>query len=67
MCCGIGKCGHCKIDDTYICLEGTCFQLYQRERFNRLREGEIMDVNTKLLKKNAFRVTKHRGVNRFSN
>ena len=25
MCCGIGKCGHCKIDDTYICLDGTVF------------------------------------------
>lgn len=25
MCCGIGKCGHCKIDDTYICLEGPVF------------------------------------------
>lgn len=22
MSCGIGKCGHCKIDSTYICLEG---------------------------------------------
>ena len=26
MCCGIGKCGHCKIDDTYICLDGPVFQ-----------------------------------------
>ena len=25
MCCGIGKCGHCKIDDVYICLEGPVF------------------------------------------
>lgn len=25
MCCGIGKCGHCKIGDTYICLEGPVF------------------------------------------
>jgi len=25
MCCGLGKCGHCKIDDTYICLEGPVF------------------------------------------
>ena len=23
MCCGIGKCGHCRIDDTYVCLEWT--------------------------------------------
>jgi len=25
MCCGIGKCGHCKIGDTYICLDGPVF------------------------------------------
>ncbi|MTI81880.1 MAG: anaerobic sulfite reductase subunit AsrB [Firmicutes bacterium] len=25
MCCGVGKCGHCKIDDTYVCLEGPVF------------------------------------------
>lgn len=25
MCCGLGKCGHCKIDATYICLEGPVF------------------------------------------
>ncbi|SHH14957.1 anaerobic sulfite reductase subunit AsrB [Clostridium grantii] len=25
MCCGTGKCGHCKIDDTYICLDGPVF------------------------------------------
>lgn len=26
MCCGIGKCGHCKIDDTYVCLDGPVFR-----------------------------------------
>ena len=25
MSCGIGKCGHCKINDTYVCLEGPVF------------------------------------------
>ena len=25
MCCGVGKCGHCKIDDTYICIDGPVF------------------------------------------
>ncbi|BEP29242.1 anaerobic sulfite reductase subunit AsrB [Helicovermis profundi] len=25
MSCGIGKCGHCKIDETYICLDGPVF------------------------------------------
>ncbi|MBE5970284.1 MAG: anaerobic sulfite reductase subunit AsrB [Lachnospiraceae bacterium] len=25
MCCGAGKCGHCKINDTYVCLEGPVF------------------------------------------
>lgn len=25
MCCGIGKCGHCRIGSTYICLDGPVF------------------------------------------
>ena len=25
MSCGVGKCGHCKIDSTYICLDGPVF------------------------------------------
>ncbi len=25
MHCGLGKCGHCKMDDTYICVEGPVF------------------------------------------
>lgn len=25
MSCGVGKCGHCKINDTYVCLEGPVF------------------------------------------
>lgn len=25
MCCGLGKCGHCKIGETYICLDGPVF------------------------------------------
>ena len=25
MCCGLGKCGHCRIDDTYVCLDGPVF------------------------------------------
>ena len=25
MSCAIGKCGHCRIDETYVCLEGTVF------------------------------------------
>ena len=29
MCCGIGKCGHCKIDDKYICVEGPVFRYDQ--------------------------------------
>lgn len=27
MSCGIGKCGHCKIDDTYVCLDGPVFPM----------------------------------------
>lgn len=25
MCCGLGKCGHCKVNDKYICLDGPVF------------------------------------------
>ncbi|AEF84586.1 sulfite reductase, subunit B [Treponema primitia ZAS-2] len=25
MCCGIGKCGHCKVNEVYICLDGPVF------------------------------------------
>lgn len=25
MCCGIGKCGHCRINDAYVCLDGPVF------------------------------------------
>lgn len=26
MCCGLGKCGHCRINDVYVCLDGPVFQ-----------------------------------------
>ncbi len=29
MSCAIGKCGHCKIDETYVCLEGPVFNYVQ--------------------------------------
>lgn len=32
MSCGIGKCGHCKIDETYVCLEGPVFRLPEARR-----------------------------------
>lgn len=25
MCCGLGKCGHCRIGDKYVCLDGPVF------------------------------------------
>jgi len=25
MSCAVGKCGHCKINETYVCLEGPVF------------------------------------------
>lgn len=25
MCCGLGKCGHCRVGETYICLDGPVF------------------------------------------
>jgi anaerobic sulfite reductase subunit B len=27
MCCGIGKCGHCRINDLYVCMDGPVFLL----------------------------------------
>jgi anaerobic sulfite reductase subunit B len=32
MQCGIGKCGHCKIDETYVCLEGPVFPYAKAKR-----------------------------------
>jgi len=32
MCCGIGKCGHCKIDDTYVCVDGPVFPFTKGSR-----------------------------------
>lgn len=32
MSCGIGKCGHCKIDETYVCLEGPVFRFPKARR-----------------------------------
>lgn len=26
MCCGLGKCGHCKVNSTYICFDGPVFR-----------------------------------------
>ena len=31
MSCAVGKCGHCKINETYVCLEGPVFN-YTRAR-----------------------------------
>ena len=25
MCCGLGKCGHCRVGEKYICLDGPVF------------------------------------------
>ena len=29
MSCAVGKCGHCRIDETYVCLEGPVFPYAQ--------------------------------------
>lgn len=29
MCCGVGKCGHCKINGAYVCLDGPVFNYVQ--------------------------------------
>ncbi len=31
MSCGVGKCGHCKIDDTYVCVDGPVFDFVKGE------------------------------------
>jgi anaerobic sulfite reductase subunit B len=33
MSCGIGKCGHCKIDSKYVCLDGPVFKYDQAKKF----------------------------------
>ena len=35
MCCGLGKCGHCRVNDKYICLDGPVF--------NYIEAKEMMD------------------------
>lgn len=32
MCCGLGKCGHCRMGDTYICLDGPVFNYSQGKK-----------------------------------
>ncbi|MDO5114768.1 MAG: anaerobic sulfite reductase subunit AsrB [Synergistaceae bacterium] len=32
MCCGIGKCGHCKIGSAYVCLDGPVFNYVQGKK-----------------------------------
>lgn len=32
MCCGLGKCGHCKVGKTYICLEGPVFNYFEGKK-----------------------------------
>ncbi len=31
MCCGIGKCGHCKINDKYVCVDGPVFNYVENK------------------------------------
>lgn len=32
MNCGVGKCGHCKIDDTYVCVDGPVFNFVKAKK-----------------------------------
>lgn len=34
MCCGLGKCGHCRMGDTYICLDGPVFNYVDGKKLN---------------------------------
>ncbi len=33
MCCGLGKCGHCRVNDKYICLDGPVFNYAEAKDF----------------------------------
>ena len=33
MCCGLGKCGHCRVNDRYICLDGPVFSYAEARDF----------------------------------
>lgn len=33
MCCGLGKCGHCRVGDRYICLDGPVFNFAEAKDF----------------------------------
>ncbi len=32
MSCGVGKCGHCKVNDTYVCLDGPVFNYTEAKK-----------------------------------
>lgn len=32
MCCGLGKCGHCRIGQTYVCLDGPVFNYTESKK-----------------------------------
>ena len=32
MCCGLGKCGHCRIGEKYVCLDGPVFNYTQSKQ-----------------------------------
>ena len=48
MSCAVGKCGHCRIDEVYVCLDGPVFNyppvsythldVYKRQVFNNMPE-----------------------------
>ncbi len=37
MACAVGKCGHCRMGDTYICVDGPVFRFDQAQHPDRLR------------------------------
>ncbi len=41
--CGMGKCGHCRLDDVYVCRDGPVFSysdLRDRREFNEIKQDE---------------------------
>ena len=40
MSCAVGKCGHCRIDETYVCLDGPVFNYTKAKYLVRLGVAE---------------------------
>ena len=61
MSCAVGKCGHCRIDEVYVCLDGPVFPLYGCPQSGWTeKEWKTMnqDIDIKKVRLNCFRQSK---------